>query len=181
MDIVDDSYVTVGSPSFSLDAIATSFTCQSTPGLLGTATQQIYVQNPDAADNGWTMTLAGAAPTSSWTGTGGVMDFNDPTTSGCTDGGDTDAYKGQLSVDPSVGTLAVGECASCATTSITKGSSSAYNEGTVNSITLLTAASGSNDFGDWVFTGVDVDQTIPAEQVAAVDYTLPMTLSVVAS
>lgn len=51
----------------------------------------------------------------------------------------------------------------------------------MNSITLLSAAAGSNDFGDWVLTGVDVDQTIPAEQVAANDYTLPMTLSVVAS
>lgn len=51
----------------------------------------------------------------------------------------------------------------------------------MDSITLLTAASGSNDFGDWTLTGVDVDQTIPAEQVAAADYSLPMTLSVVAS
>lgn len=66
------------------------------------------------------MTLAGSSPTASWTGTGGSMDFNDPTTTGCTDGGDTDAYKGQLSVDPSAGALTIGECASCATTSITK-------------------------------------------------------------
>jgi hypothetical protein len=51
----------------------------------------------------------------------------------------------------------------------------------VNSITLLTAAAGSNDIGDWLFTGVDIDQTIPAEQIAATDYLLPMILSVVAS
>lgn len=120
VDIVDGSYVSVGSPSFALDTISTAFTCQSTPGILGTATQKIYVKNPDAADNGWTMTLAASAPTASWVGTGGTMDFNDPTTSGCTDGVDTDAYKGQLTVNPSGGTLAVGNCASCATTAITK-------------------------------------------------------------
>jgi hypothetical protein len=120
VDIVDGSYVTVATPSFTLDAISTAFTCQSTPGILGTATQKIYVKNPDAADNGWTMSLAGSAPTSSWTGTGGTMDFNDSTTAGCGDGADMDSRKGQLSVDPSVGTLVVGVCSSCATTSITK-------------------------------------------------------------
>lgn len=66
------------------------------------------------------MTLAASAPTASWVGTGGTMDFNDPTTAGCTDGVDTDAYKGQLTVNPSGGTLAVGSCASCAPTAITK-------------------------------------------------------------
>lgn len=69
MDIVDSSYVSVSSPSFTLDPISASFTCQSTSGLLGTATQKIYIQNPDAADNGWTISLAGANPTSLWTGT----------------------------------------------------------------------------------------------------------------
>lgn len=48
------------------------------------------------------------------------MDFNDSTTSGCTDGADTDTSRGQLTLDPSVATLAVGQCTSCATTSITK-------------------------------------------------------------
>jgi hypothetical protein len=66
------------------------------------------------------MSLAGSLPTSSWTGTGGVLDFNDPTTSGCTDGADTDTNKGQLSVDPSVGNLTVGNCSGCATTALTK-------------------------------------------------------------
>lgn len=60
---------------------------------MGTATQKIYVQNPDAADNGWTMSLAAATTTASWVGTGGSMDFNDPTSIGCTDGADADGNK----------------------------------------------------------------------------------------
>jgi hypothetical protein len=67
------------------------------------------------------------------------------------------------------------------TTNITKGSSSAYNQGTVDSITLLTAASGSEDVGDWTLQGVTLSQSIPAETPAASDYDINMTLSVVAS
>jgi hypothetical protein len=109
------------------------------------------------------------------------VDFNDPTTGGCADSGDADTLKGQLTVDSSGGTLAVGACASCATTSITKGSSSAYLQGSVDSITLLTGAAGSNDIGDWTLQGVSLSQTIPAETAAASDYNINMTLSVVAS
>jgi len=86
-----------------------------------------------------------------------------------------------MTVDPSAGTLAAGQCVSCVTTNITKGSSSAFNEGTVDSINILTAAAGSNDIGDWKLTGVSISQTIPAEQAAASDYNLNMTLSILAS
>jgi hypothetical protein len=86
-----------------------------------------------------------------------------------------------MTVDPSVGTLATGVCLSCVTTNITKGSSSAFNQGTTDSITLLTASAASNDVGDWHLQGVTISQTIPAEQGAATDYDINMTLSVVAS
>jgi hypothetical protein len=89
-------------------------------GTFGTTTQQIYVKNPDAADAGWAVSLAASAPTAFWDSAGVDVDFNDPTTGGCTDSVDADALKGQLTVDASGGTLAIGACASCATTSITK-------------------------------------------------------------
>ncbi len=183
IDIVDGSYVAVGSPTVIFDATTFSFACQ-TPGVtgtFGTSTQQIYIKNPDAADSGWAASIAASAPTAFWDSTGTDVDFNDPTTGGCTDGGDADALKGQLTVDASGGTLAIGACASCATTNITKGSSSAFNQATVDSITLLTAAAGSNDIGDWTLQGVDLSQTIPAETAAASDYDINMTISVVAS
>lgn len=181
VDIVDGSYVTVGSPSVTMGAETFSFSCQSATGTFGSGTQQIYVQNPDAADNGWVVSLAGSAPTTFWDSAGTDYDFNDPTTAGCTDGGDADSLGGQMTVDASGGTLAAGACSSCNTTSVTKGSSNAYNQGTVDSITILTGASGSNDIGDWTLQGVSISQTIPAEQPAATDYDINMTLSIVAS
>lgn len=182
VDIVDGSYVTVGSPSVAMSTATFSFTCQTITGTFGSASQNIYVSNPDAADNGWTASLAASAVSAIWDSVGTDYDFNDPTSSGCTDGADaTDTLGGQMTVDASVGTLATGQCASCVTTNITKGSSSAYNQGTTDSITLLTAAAASNDIGDWKLTGVSVSQKIPAEQPAASDYDVNMVLSVAAS
>ena len=162
-----------------------SFSCLSggsaSTGTFGTASQVIYIKNPDAADNGWTVSLAGSATTAVWDSAGTDYDFNDAGGSGCTDGADADSLGGQMTVDPSVGTLAVGQCSSCGTSNITKGSSSSFVEGTTNSITVLTGAAGSDDFGDWKLTGVSVSQTVPAEQGAQNDYDINMTLSIVAS
>ena len=120
VDIVDGSYVTVGSPSVALGAVTAGFGCQSATGTFGTASQVIYIKNPDAADNGWSVSLAGSATTAVWDSAGTDYDFNDAGGSGCTDGADTDSLAGQMTVDPSVGTLSTGACASCATTSVSK-------------------------------------------------------------
>ncbi len=181
VDIVDASYVTVASPSVAMGAVTFSFTCQTATGTFGSASQVIYVKNPDAADGGWTASLAGSATTAVWDSVGTDYDFNDSTGTGCTDGADVDALGGQMTVDPSVGTLAVGQCASCVVTNVTKGSSTAFLEGTTNSITVLTGAIASNDIGDWKLTGVTISQKVPAEQPAASDYDISMVLSVVAS
>ncbi len=182
IDIVDASYVTVASPSVVMSTATFSFACQTITGTFGTASQNIYVSNPDAADNGWTASLAASATTAVWDSVGTDYDFNDNGTSGCADSGvDVDTLGGQMTVDPSVGTLAVGQCNSCVTTNVTKGSSTAYVEGTTNSITVLTGAAASNDIGDWKLTGVSVSQKIPEEQVPATDYDINMVLSIVAS
>lgn len=181
IDIVDGSYVTVGSPTVAFPAATFSFACQSSDATFGTASQQIYVSNPDAADNGWSASLAGSAATALWDGAASDYDFNDSTGSGCTDGGDADTVGGQMTVDASVGTLDVGACTGCTTTSITQGSSASFVQGSVDSITLLTAAAGSDDIGDWTLIGVDISQTIPAQQAAAADYDINMVLSVVSN
>lgn len=180
-DIVDASYASVSSPSVTMSAVTFSFSCQTSTGTFGTSSQQIYVKNPDAADNGWTLTVAPPSPTSYWDSAGTDMDFNDPSGSGCTDGGDTDSLKGQMTVDASGATLAIGQCSSCTTGNITKGSSTAYNEGTTDSVTLLTAAAASSDIGDWTLQSVSISQKIPAEQPAASDYAINMVLTVTAS
>jgi len=180
VDIVDGSYSPVGSPAVAMNSVGFSFSCQTATGTFGTASEQIYVQNPDAADAGWTVSIAAATTTAVWDSAGTDFDFNDPTTSGCADGADADSLSGQMTINPSGGTLAEGPCLSCSTTGVTKGSSSAFNEGTTDSITVLSGASGSDDIGNWKLTDVAISQTIPAEQPAASDYDINLTLSIVA-
>ena len=112
------------------------------------------------------------------------MDFNDPTSAGCADaapGVDADTVAGQMTVNPTAGTVVKGNCLSCVLTGITKGSSSAFSQGVLDSVTILTGAAASNDIGDWKLTGVGISQTIPPEQRAASDYSLSLVLSIVAS
>lgn len=185
-DIRDASRVTVANPAVAFSAATFSFDCLSggsrPSGTFGVNAERIYVDNPDAADNGWNLTFAATGgATDDWDdGGGNNYDFNDPggAPAGCGDGGDADSEIGQLSVNPSVGTTTT-DCLSCNTTGITLGSSSAFNQGTTDSITLVSAAAGSNDIGRWYFTNFDLDQTIPAEQPAT-NYSINMTLTVTA-
>ena len=183
VDIVDGSFVTVGSPSVSMGAVNFSFACQSSTGVFGSGTQQIYVQNPDAADGGWSLTMAASNATDVWDSAGTDFDFNDPSGSpaGCGDGADADSVGGQMTIDPSGGVLAAGNCASCTTTGISLGSSDAFEEGTTDSITIATAGAGSDDIGDWTIQDVDISQQIPPEQPAASDYNIDMVLTVASS
>lgn len=182
VDIVNGSYVPVGSPSVAMADYTFSFACSTSTGTLGTATEQIYVKNPDAADGGWDITIAASAPTAVWDSAGTDYDFNDAGGSGCTDAaeGDADSLGGQMTIDASGGTLAKGACSACDTDNVSKGSSSAFVEGTTNSITLLSGASSSDDIGDWTLQGVSLSQKIPAEQPAASDYDISMTITVAA-
>lgn len=182
VEIVDGTHATVVSPKVIFSSTATDFSCQTTTGTFGTSGERLYVANPDAADNGWTLTMAatlGAATT--WTD-GGVnsFDFNDPTASGCTDGGDADGVGGELTVDPSVSTVANGLCAGCTTTGVSKGAAASFEEGVTDSITLITAAAGADDVADYDITNIDVSQTIPASQTSAT-YNIDFTITVTAS
>ena len=183
-DIKDASRVSVASPSVGMGAVNFSFACltggSAPTGTLGTNTERVYVDNPGAANNGWTLTMAATGgATTLWQNTGSTQtyDFNDA--SSCTDGGDADTKGGQLTVDPSVSTLTT-DCGSCATTNITKGSSAAYDQGTIDSVTLLNAASASDDYGRWYLTGVGLSQVIPANQTVD-SYTINLTMTVTAS
>lgn len=183
-DILNASQATVASPSVSMTAKGFSFTCQSggnaSTGTFGSNSERIYVSNPDAADNGWTLTLAATSgATAVWTAGGNTFDFNDSGSSGCSDGADADTKGGQLTVDPSAGTITT-DCGSCTATNITKGSSTAFVQGTTDSITLLTAAAGSDDVWRGYLTGAGLSQTIPAETPAG-SYSINMTLTATAS
>ncbi len=185
-DIRSDSSTSVGSPAVTMGAKTFSFDCQSggsaSTGTFGTASERIYVDNPDAADGGWTLTLAAAATTTTWGSGSNYFDFNDAGGSGCTDTSgstDPDSYGGQMTVNPATGAITT-DYSGSDTTGISLGSSSAYVQGTTDTITLVTASSASADIWRGYFTGISMSQTIPAEQ-AADTYTIDLTLSVTAS
>lgn len=184
-DILDGTRTPVGAPAVAFAAKTFSFDCQyggtASTGTLGTGTERVYVINPNAANNGWTLTIA-ATTTALWQN-GGVTqtyDFNDPAggNPGCTDGGDADSRPGQMALDPSASTITT-DCISCTSSNVTKGSATGFDQGTTDTITLLNAAAASDDIWRGYVTGVGLSQTIPAEQ-AADSYTLNMTLTVTA-
>lgn len=170
VDIVDGSEVTVASPSVVMGASDFSFSCSSSTGTFGTASQQILVTNPSAANAGWTVSLAASNVSDLWTSatTSASFDYNNEAGAGCTGG--------QLAVDPSGGTLSNSPYAN---SNIALGSASAFAS-SVPSITLINAAAASLNVGKWTLQGVDVTQTIPAAQEAADDYNINMVVSIVA-
>ncbi len=184
-DILDATRTPVASPSAAMSSKAFSFDCQTgasaSTGTLGTNTQRLYVTNPGAANNGFTLAIAATAgPTARWANGGATnfFDFNDPTTGGCTDGADVDVSSGQLTIDPSVGTLTT-DCASCTLTGVTKGASTGFNQSTTDAITLINAGATSDDVWRGYLTGAGLSQTIPAE--TPVDsYSVNLTLTATA-
>jgi hypothetical protein len=174
VDIVDGSGNTVGSPSVSFASKSFSFDTQTSAGTLGTASEKIRAANPTATDT-WTVNLAGSATTASWTSGSDHYDFNDANGSGYTDGADADSVGGQLTVDPSGGTIT--GVSGCSTSNVSVGASDSFVEGSTNSIDLMSATTGAATSCRWDLTGVSLSQKIPAAQNAG-SYALTMVLSI---
>jgi hypothetical protein len=184
-DILDASRNPVASPAVTMSSKAFAFDCQTganaSTGTLGTNTERVYVINPGGANNGWNLTLAATSgATSTWANAGLTrrIDFNDPTTGGCTDSGDADSVSGQMTLDPSSGTLTT-DCQVCTTTGVTKGSSAAFSQGVTDALTVLSAGAGSDDIWRGYLTGAPISQVIPGETPAD-SYTLNLTLTATA-
>lgn len=179
--IVDPTGLLVGSPAFAFNNTIITSTCQSVTGTLGTSTQRIQVSN-SASPNGWTLSIAptGGA-TAQWVRADNAAryDFNDPSgaPAGCNSGSDGDGYAGQLTLDPSVSTLAAQS--SCSVTGLTSGLRAAFSEGTTDAITLMSGSSSAQLGCFWQQTDVEMTQRIPANQPSG-QYNLPMTMTVVA-
>lgn len=173
VDILDENQQTVATPGVTMSAINTSTSC-ATPGstgTLGTNTQRVYVDNPEAANNGWTLSIAATGgPTANWTDGTNTLAFNDPANGGCNNG--------QLSIDPSAGSVTT-DCQSCGSTGITTGAAASFSNGVVDSIELVNAANTSDNIWRGYLSGAAVSQVIPAEQPVGA-YALDMTLTVVA-
>lgn len=173
VDIVDAGGVAVGSPSATFGALPFSFDTQdATANNVFTASQKIRVSNPTSTAT-WSVSIAASAPSAVWTSGGNTYDFNDG--SGYTDGADGDTKGGQMTVDPSAGTIT--GVNGCATTNVTAGTSDSFIETTNNSIDLLSGAAGASTYCRWDFTGMNLTQKIPAGQPAG-SYSVAMTITI---
>ena len=158
-DIRDAGGSVITNPIIAMNSLVLSTTSQVSTGVFGTSSQRITVDNPGGANNGWSLSLNATNPaTDVWTSGFDTYKFNATT-----------AANGQLTVDPTAGTISytVGGSAG-----ISLGMQATFNS--VAPITLVSAAALSSDLWNGYFTGIGLSQTVPAGQPAGT-YTLPMT------
>jgi hypothetical protein len=172
-DIMNASRVSVASPAVTMDAKSFSFDCQTSTKPFGTTSERIYVSDGDTTNsNGWTLSVAATSGASTlWTAGGNNFDFNNPAGSGCTGG--------QMAINPTAGTVTA-DCTGCNTTGVSLGSSTAFNQGTTDSITLMNASGSAANIWRGYLTGANVTQTIPAGQTPG-NYSIDLTLTLVAN
>ncbi len=163
-DFRDAGNSVVASPSFGLNAASVSLSQQTVTGTFGSNTQRITVNNPGAANDGWSLAIAATSGASAtWTSGANTYKFNGT------------AAEGRLTLDPSLATLTVSSPAT--TTGVTLGTQAAFASATP--VTLINAAAGSDNVWSGYITGVGVSQTVPASQTAG-SYTFSLTQTVTA-
>lgn len=176
--IVDDDGYNVQLPWVAFPTKPLTLESATVSSTLGTSSQKIRITNTSDSEV-WSVSIAAENPSDLWVGenTGFNYDFNDPT-AGAEDGADPDSFGGQLVVDPSSGI--VSPQPGCSSTGVSLGTASAFEEGSVDSITLISSDVTADLNCYWDITGVSLDQIIPGEQ-AADNYSLDMVVSIVAS
>ena len=175
VDIVDDNGDPVSTPSLAFSPLSFSFTPQTATGTLGVIDQKIRVSN-NSGNEQWNLSIAADNSTSLWSGGGAYYDYNDDS-AGATDGADADIYGGQLSLDPNF--LVITPQSSCSDTGLVVGDAAAFVEGSLDSLTLVEANSSAATGCYWDISGINVSQTVPAEQATNL-YSLPMSLTITA-
>lgn len=176
VQIVDSGGSAVASPNVAFPSKSFSMSYQTSQAALGSANEKLRVTNPSGATDTWTLSFAATnGATASWSNGSNNYDYNDGTAS-AGDGADTDSFGGQMTVDPSVGTIA--GVSGTSTSNVSKGTSDSFLEGSVSSIDLMSASAGAAKPGQWDLTGVDLSQTIPGAQATG-SYSIDMTLTAI--
>ena len=158
---VDSIGATIASPVVSFTGITAG--TASANGVLGTASSKVRITNTRSIAP-WSLTIAATAgPSGSWSNGTNTMGFNQP--------GSGNA----LTIDPTSGAIAAVN-APCTTAGLTLGSLATFNQGVVDSITLLTAGAGADTQCAWDMTGANLTQTVPASQPTG-SYSIPMTIT----
>ena len=177
VDIVNSGGTPVASPTVAFSTLSLGFSFQTTTGTLGISSERIRITNNSASAQ-WNLTMAATGGTTAfWDGVSSDFDFNDSTAS-AGDGGDADSLGGQLTIDAATNGVITPE-GGCTNTGITLGSSAAFDEGTTDSITLLTAGASADTGCFWDLTAIDLSQTVPEEQGSDA-YDINMTVTIVA-
>lgn len=182
VSVLDASEALVAAPSVGMTALAATANCRPTgsAGLLGVNSQRIYVDNPGAADNGWSLSIAATGgPTAAWSSGGDIYDYNDQTGGGCSDGADADSRPGLLSVNPATGGITPACGGVCSNTGVGLGVSGSYDEGMIDAIELMSAGAVSDNVWRGYLMGASLTQSIPAGQPAG-SYAINMTATVTA-
>lgn len=162
-DFRDASNEVVANPTFTMSAVtASTGDVRTATGVYGDNTRRVSVDNPNAADGGWTLSLNATTPgTGKWTSGSNTYSYNGTT-----------AAEGQLTVNPAAGAIT----ATIDTASgVTKGASATF-AGT-GPITIVTAAADSADIWNGYVTGIGLSQTIPPSTPVGT-YTIGMTQTV---
>lgn len=178
--VVNGSGGTVSNPGITMSGGALKFSCSETAGVLGTSNQKVRVTN-HSAGTAWTLSIAATdGATAAWTDGSDTFDFNDPTGSppGCSEGADADSRSGLLAVSFAGSTVTPSN--GCTSDGVTTGISTAFEQGVTDDITLGRASSTAVTGCYWDYDGIDLAQTIPAEQKPGT-YTLDLTITLTAN
>jgi len=182
VDIVDLAASSVPAPAFSFTNLQSPINCATSTATLGLSSQKIRAVNTTSSP-GWSLTIAATnGSTALWSAGTPKYDFNDNAGSpaGCAAGLDSDTYGGQMAINASAATLTPRAVSACSNSGLSKGAAAVFVEGTVNAITLLSAAAGAPTGCFWDLTNTSVSQNLPGGQTPG-SYSISMTLTMVAN
>jgi len=151
----------ISSPTLNLSSSVGNNTAT---GQLATTSSKIRVGNTRTIPT-WSLTIAATnGPTAKWIDAAKNFPFNQPTANSA------------LSINPSAATITPSGSL-CTTNGITTGTNTTFNQGIVDSITLISANGSAATGCIWDISNIDLLQTIPGGQSAG-DYTISMTITV---
>ena len=183
-DVRDQFGKSILEPILGFGVINNSVKCQNNSNsmsqVLGSDSQRIYVDNPKAAYDGWTLTIAPEdGLNAKWQSQdSSEFDYNDGAEGGCIDS-DNDGSAGLMAIDPSNAKIN-SDCLECSKNHITVGSVEKQSFSEHQSVTLLKANGQADELGSWYMTGIDVEQTIPPGQEGG-NYIIDMVLTATAT
>ena len=180
---VNASNVPIAAPTVTMPSTTINTQCQTVAGSLSDSSRKLRVGN-DSSVASWGLSIAATSGASAiWQHESQAYsyDYNDSSGSpaGCFAGSDGDIVAGQLTVQPAAAGVAITPKSGCSNTGVSLSSDAAFQEGTVNAISIANASSSAGMLCYWDITNVGLSQKIPPSQAGGI-YTVDLTLTVIA-